>query len=134
MKKEWFTLAFFDERNQPHHAHAVNNFIRIEVAENQMLDLIVESALGGGFMGAKFAAIWPGKLSEQTALYDHHYPTFYVYASGLVERIAPKEPNLYRMAKRKESRTEQYEPKPRGRSLPALSTSTKPGFFPSGEK
>ena len=75
--------------------------MRLEVAEDELLALLVESAHEGRFWGARFAAIWPGKLSKQTALYERHYPTFYVYASGLIERIAPKEPNLYRMTKKK---------------------------------
>ena len=101
MKKEWVTIAYFDDRCQPHPAHEVNNFMRLEVAEDELLALLVESAHEGRFWGARFAAIWPGKLSKQTALYERHYPTFYVYASGLIERIAPKEPNLYRMTKKK---------------------------------
>jgi hypothetical protein len=101
MKKEWFTVAYFDERNQPHVAHAVNNFCRVEAYEHELIDLIVESAHEGRFWGAKFAAIWPGKLSQQTAMNENHFPTFYIHENGLIERVAPKEPNLYRMAKKK---------------------------------
>jgi ATP sulfurylase len=100
MKREWFTIAFFDSRNQPHPAHRENNFIRIETTESDMIDSFVESAHEGRFWGADFVAVWPGKLSAQTAMSEDRYPTFYIHADGRVERFAPREPNLYHMVKR----------------------------------
>jgi hypothetical protein len=105
-KREWFTIAYFDDKCQPHKAHETNNFMRIEIAEDEMLKLFVESAHEGRFWGARFVAVWPGKLSRQTAMNESHFPTFYIYENGLIERVAPKEPNLYRMTKKKRSTPE----------------------------
>jgi hypothetical protein len=86
-KKQWFTVAYLTREGIPHPAHHGNFSRRYQSTRILLEDLVYSMTHEISRRGAYVASIWPGEISEWEALHGATKPLYYVFESGIIEKL-----------------------------------------------
>lgn len=87
-KKYWYTVAYFTREGAPHpamtHANFAQHYTQLKILREDLQRVMSDPRLN---RGAYAAVLWPGQLSEWTAIHGDTRPLLNVYEGGRTERL-----------------------------------------------